>query len=102
MAVLLLLRQREKGAEDRWHLLLDVGHDDVAELRPLPCGLHGRVDPREDDDRLRARIRELMPELGWRARRRSSSSRGSTDRKSTRLNSSHQIISYTVFCFKNK
>src|SRR5258708_22738842 len=24
------------------------------------------------------------------------------DRKSTRLNSSHQIISYAVFCFKNK
>src|SRR5258708_17626169 len=25
-----------------------------------------------------------------------------TDRKSTRLNSSHQIISYSVFCFKKK
>src|SRR5207244_12923402 len=25
-----------------------------------------------------------------------------TDRKSTRLNSSHQIISYAVFCLKNK
>src|SRR5258708_28375482 len=25
-----------------------------------------------------------------------------TDRKSTRLNSSHQIISYAVFCFKKK
>src|SRR6476660_10000399 len=30
-------------------------------------------------------------------------SRGaSTDRKSTRLNSSHQIISYAVFCLKKK
>src|SRR5258708_24392962 len=27
---------------------------------------------------------------------------GSTDRKSTRLNSSHQIISYAVFCLKKK
>src|SRR5258708_10566701 len=27
---------------------------------------------------------------------------GNTDRKSTRLNSSHQIISYAVFCFKKK
>src|SRR5258708_21221459 len=27
---------------------------------------------------------------------------GETDRKSTRLNSSHQIISYAVFCFKKK
>src|SRR5258708_10718394 len=28
--------------------------------------------------------------------------RGSRDRKSTRLNSSHQIISYAVFCLKKK
>src|SRR5258708_20217534 len=27
---------------------------------------------------------------------------GRSDRKSTRLNSSHQIISYAVFCFKKK
>src|SRR5258708_21659072 len=27
---------------------------------------------------------------------------GKTDRKSTRLNSSHQIISYAVFCLKKK
>src|SRR5258708_27076701 len=27
---------------------------------------------------------------------------GETDRKSTRLNSSHQIISYAVFCLKKK
>src|SRR5207244_7188975 len=30
------------------------------------------------------------------------SSRGKRDRKSTRLNSSHQIISYAVFCLKQK
>src|SRR5258708_28138505 len=29
-------------------------------------------------------------------------SSGSIDRKSTRLNSSHQIISYAVFCLKKK
>src|SRR5258708_31683402 len=29
-------------------------------------------------------------------------SRPHTDRKSTRLNSSHQIISYAVFCLKKK
>src|SRR5258708_40222900 len=28
--------------------------------------------------------------------------RGAGDRKSTRLNSSHQIISYAVFCLKKK
>src|SRR5207244_10888638 len=30
------------------------------------------------------------------------SSRTDTDRKTTRLNSSHQIISYAVFCLKKK
>src|SRR5258708_30224381 len=30
------------------------------------------------------------------------SGNGLTDRKSTRLNSSHQIISYALFCFKKK
>src|SRR5947208_11402396 len=38
------------------------------------------------------------PRLG-RARRRA---RPRRDRKSTRLNSSHQIISYAVFCLKKK
>src|SRR5438552_9996629 len=32
----------------------------------------------------------------------SRSATGSEDRKSTRLNSSHQIISYAVFCLKKK
>src|SRR5258708_7852380 len=33
---------------------------------------------------------------------KTSSLRGRGDRKSTRLNSSHQIISYAVFCLKKK
>src|SRR5690606_40109892 len=36
------------------------------------------------------------------SRRTPSSSRNSTDRKSTRLNSSHVKISYAVFCLKKK
>src|SRR5947199_2913526 len=36
------------------------------------------------------------------AARRARSSSGSTDRKSTRLNSSHLGISYAVFCLKKK
>src|SRR5258708_18332984 len=40
-----------------------------------------------------------LPLLGRRARASSGSGR---DRKSTRLNSSHQIISYAVFCLKKK
>src|SRR5258708_18320577 len=34
--------------------------------------------------------------------RRALSGRDRSDRKSTRLNSSHQIISYAVFCLKKK
>src|SRR5438552_16474040 len=37
-----------------------------------------------------------------RRRRGAASTRCSRDRKSTRLNSSHQIISYAVFCLKKK
>src|SRR2546426_7254671 len=40
----------------------------------------------------------------WRRKRKSRSSRTSAerDRKSTRLNSSHLVISYAVFCLKKK
>src|SRR5438034_7740609 len=34
--------------------------------------------------------------------RRGRARRGSRDRKSTRLNSSHTVISYAVFCLKKK
>src|SRR5438132_5021573 len=49
--------------------------------------------------RSRPRDRRPPPANGYgRARRRTSSS----DRKSTRLNSSHTVISYAVFCLKKK
>src|SRR5256885_6137777 len=41
------------------------------------------------------------PMSGWPAGT-SSSRKNSTDRKSTRLNSSHLVISYAVFCLKKK
>src|SRR5258708_22545751 len=44
----------------------------------------------------------LQADCGVPATRRSSNRDSSTDRKSTRLNSSHQIISYAVFCLKKK
>src|SRR5437870_7524325 len=39
---------------------------------------------------------------GWPAPARLSSPEAETDRKSTRLNSSHVAISYAVFCLKKK
>src|SRR5256885_16978111 len=39
---------------------------------------------------------------GARSRRRRDADQEPTDRKSTRLNSSHLVISYAVFCLKKK
>src|SRR5207244_10826091 len=67
------------------------------------CSPHDQTGParrlsRPDHDRLLRRrppwpsvLRPLRSDKGRR-----------TDRKSTRLNSSHQIISYAVFCLKKK
>src|SRR5258708_28666071 len=51
-------------------------------------GLGGVIERRHQLERA-AGVRQHHPELGL-------------DRKSTRLNSSHQIISYAVFCLKKK
>src|SRR5258708_20108046 len=40
--------------------------------------------------------------IGWKRRTRTFIAGSKGDRKSTRLNSSHQIISYAVFCLKKK
>src|SRR5258708_26480052 len=61
----------------------------------------GRTQSRETVSQVLARIRQTarnsdLPSL-TRGR-----SRMREDRKSTRLNSSHQIISYAVFCLKKK
>src|SRR5947208_13295328 len=55
-------------------------------------------------------LHDALPICGYRStrvrtrrcRRRPRWRRESADRKSTRLNSSHQIISYAVFCLKKK
>src|SRR5438552_18646070 len=56
-------------------------------------GLHedaGRTEPALGGSRRHEAARPLLALLGG------------EDRKSTRLNSSHQIISYAVFCLKKK
>src|SRR5258708_23592055 len=65
--------------------------------------------PRQQRDVLARRLR-WPPGSGSPPWRRAASTRDlrasptlvATDRKSTRLNSSHQIISYAVFCLKKK
>src|SRR5438552_4072589 len=58
------------------------------ELLVVVEGDHHLLALRETRDRLRDQIDALLGEQ--------------RDRKSTRLNSSHQIISYAVFCLKKK
>src|SRR5438034_7136004 len=59
-----------------------------------------------DDLRLRRRVRGcscIKSDISWPcARRCTLAPFGAKDRKSTRLNSSHTVISYAVFCLKKK
>src|SRR5437588_8932837 len=52
--------------------------------------------------RLRRRGRRPVGLLRWRGRRLRLQGDEARDRKSTRLNSSHTVISYAVFCLKKK
>src|SRR5207244_10347204 len=62
-------------------MLLDDDPSDAPDVEPACAAV-----------RERGPLRPALPELGRREQ----------DRKSTRLNSSHQIISYAVFCVKKK
>src|SRR5256885_7680395 len=50
----------------------------------------------------RMRRRRMRPEAHHERPRRNAACFGRSDRKSTRLNSSHLVISYAVFCLKKK
>src|SRR2546426_7172715 len=54
------------------------------------------------DLRRRERVAERAEPLDVTSARRDVERLGALDRKSTRLNSSHLVISYAVFCLKNK
>src|SRR5438034_6916687 len=56
------------------------------------------LERRTDDAGGRRRLERARPASRARHLRR----RGEEDRKSTRLNSSHTVISYAVFCLKKK
>src|SRR5256885_13206110 len=64
--------------------------------RPAERSLAGALDahPRVDDARAVERPVGVVGRVGGVA--------GAGDRKSTRLNSSHLVISYAVFCLKTK
>src|SRR5258708_19640889 len=66
-------------------------------LAPLPTDEYQRLQPHLESVQLSNR--RILCEAGDSIRHAYFLNR---DRKSTRLNSSHQIISYPVFCFKKK
>src|SRR5258708_29271896 len=71
------------------------GAKDRAQLRVAPSLQRtGDVDAGQMGVSLVCRLGPCLP--------LSSARSGRSDRKSTRLNSSHQIISYAVFCLKKK
>src|SRR2546426_7861092 len=64
-----------------------------------PCFLQGRALRAASCSRTRRRARALDR---FQVRQSSSRVQRPRDRKSTRLNSSHLVISYAVFCLKKK
>src|SRR5256885_12948525 len=61
----------------------------------------GEVVAYESDEIADDRVERLLGELGL-AAAQAEVGLGDVDRKSTRLNSSHLVISYAVFCLKKK
>src|SRR5258708_37369142 len=73
--------------------------NDTATTEIYTLSLHDALPICRDE-----RSRRSVAAPGWRpgARQRNGRDGDEEDRKSTRLNSSHQIISYAVFCLKKK
>src|SRR5947208_3708835 len=67
-------------------------------LFPYTTLFRSRASDRRESARTRARGASVGARYGLATHRQPVS----RDRKSTRLNSSHQIISYAVFCLKKK
>src|SRR2546426_5393316 len=86
---------RQTGRPAARRRLLDVEAVDLSRTRP-----HARDERRPPSD-CRNRDRPAARALGG-DRRESALAGAHRDRKSTRLNSSHLVISYAVFCLKKK
>src|SRR5256885_8923562 len=78
-------------------------HAQIGELRAGAGAYIGEVQALvEFADRLGIRRAVWRRDLGLELRRIEPVMRQQRDRKSTRLNSSHLVISYAVFCLKKK
>src|SRR5436190_22119661 len=75
--------------------------NDTATTEIYTLSLHDALPIYHRERDLRHRHQQLE-HRGAAARRADRNKRGLQDRKSTRLNSSHTVISYAVFCLKKK
>src|SRR5207253_10488344 len=75
---------------------------DALPISPHPPPRSGRHDPAIPAAAPPARTGPCSSAAGWAPTVRSSWPESETDRKSTRLNSSHVATSYAVFCLKKK
>src|SRR5690606_40524321 len=87
------------------HDALPIFHD-TCTVRPFAeamtsCGADGRCVSSETTVKSDTGLRVVLPAASSRSAYHSYSTPG-TDRKSTRLNSSHVKISYAVFCLEKK
>src|SRR5258708_11273017 len=73
-----------------------------AKLISCVCANANLAGPRYQPQNTTKRIRTLERQSADAGSTAPCAQSGSLDRKSTRLNSSHQIISYAVFCLKKK
>src|SRR5947208_4429204 len=76
-----------------WGLMSDFQGRDVLSIRELT---------KSDIQLVLKTAKKMVPIAVGTRRSRSLDGKILADRKSTRLNSSHQIISYAVFCLKKK
>src|SRR5256885_8575073 len=86
------------------YLMIFFFFNDPATTEIYPLSLHDALPIwRQSSKRAAATARDRGTPWGGRRRRRRHNRRDVRgDRKSTRLNSSHLVISYAVFCLKKK
>src|SRR2546428_1366815 len=72
----------------------------TAEYGMLPRSTHTRTEREAARGKQSGRTQEIQRLIGRSLRAVTDLAQGTADRKSTRLNSSHDQISYAVFCLK--
>src|SRR5438132_8468667 len=89
--------------EQKMHVVAlgETGTPRFAELR-RPRGSVARTRRLRERVQLPVEHRELVRRIALVARAAKAEAKRELDRKSTRLNSSHTVISYAVFCLKKK